>query len=45
MQISLHSTYHRGQIATRMRELGAEPAATDFILWVFLDKPAASWPA
>jgi uncharacterized damage-inducible protein DinB len=45
MQVPLHSTYHRGQIATRMRELGGEPAATDFILWVFLGKPAASWPA
>jgi len=45
LQIPLHSTYHRGQIATRMRDLGAEPAETDFILWVFIDKPAASWPA
>jgi uncharacterized damage-inducible protein DinB len=45
MQIPLHSSYHRGQIATRMRDLGAEPAATDFILWVFIDQPAASWPA
>ena len=25
-----HSTYHRGQIATMMRQLGAEPPATDF---------------
>ena len=41
LQIPLHSTYHRGQIAIRMRELGGEPAATDFILWVFIDKPAA----
>src|SRR2546425_205664 len=39
MQISLahlmqhlanHSTYHRGQIALMMRQLGAEPVATDF---------------
>lgn len=26
-----HSTYHRGQIATRMRETGIEPLITDFI--------------
>lgn len=45
LQVPFHSTYHRGQIATRMRDLGGEPAATDFILWVFLGKPAASWPA
>jgi len=25
-----HSTYHRGQVATMMRQLGAEPLATDF---------------
>jgi uncharacterized damage-inducible protein DinB len=31
-----HSTYHRGQVATMLRQLGAEPAATDFLL--FFDK-------
>jgi uncharacterized damage-inducible protein DinB len=25
-----HSTYHRGQIALMMRQLNAEPLATDF---------------
>jgi uncharacterized damage-inducible protein DinB len=25
-----HSTYHRGQVAPMMRQLGAEPVATDF---------------
>lgn len=25
-----HSTYHRGQVALMMRQLGAEPMATDF---------------
>jgi uncharacterized damage-inducible protein DinB len=25
-----HSTYHRGQVALTMRQLGAEPLATDF---------------
>jgi uncharacterized damage-inducible protein DinB len=29
-----HSLYHRGQIAMLLRRMGAEPAATDFILWV-----------
>ncbi|MBA0083480.1 MAG: hypothetical protein HRJ53_00635, partial [Acidobacteria bacterium Pan2503] len=31
-----HSTYHRGQIALMMRQLNAEPVATDF--HVFLTK-------
>jgi uncharacterized damage-inducible protein DinB len=25
-----HSTYHRGQIALMLRQLGSEPLATDF---------------
>jgi uncharacterized damage-inducible protein DinB len=28
-----HSTYHRGQVTTLLRQLGAEPVATDFVLW------------
>jgi uncharacterized damage-inducible protein DinB len=33
-----HSTYHRGQISLMMRQLGAEPVATDF--HVFLGERA-----
>lgn len=29
--LNLHSAYHRGQIAIKMRESGYEPAYTDFI--------------
>ena len=32
-QLFGHSWYHRGQIAARVRSLGAEPAVTDFIYW------------
>ncbi len=28
-----HSTYHRGQVTTLLRQLGAQPAATDFVVW------------
>jgi uncharacterized damage-inducible protein DinB len=31
-----HGTYHRGQIVTMLRQLGAEPLATDFIHFVRL---------
>jgi uncharacterized damage-inducible protein DinB len=31
-----HSTYHRGQVMTLLRQLGATPRATDFL--VFLDE-------
>jgi len=29
-----HSTYHRGQVSLMMRQLGAEPTATDFHLFL-----------
>jgi uncharacterized damage-inducible protein DinB len=28
-----HSTYHRGQVATMLRQLGAAPPPTDFIVF------------
>ena len=34
-----HSTYHRGQVTTMLRQLEAEPIATDFL--VFYDMRAA----
>jgi uncharacterized damage-inducible protein DinB len=43
LQVTLHSTYHRGQINTRFRELGGEPASVDFIVWIWLGKPKEDW--
>jgi len=43
LQVVFHGTYHRGQTATRIRELGGEPPLTDFIAWVWLGKPAPAW--
>lgn len=43
LQVASHSTYHRGQINTRFRELDGEPASVDFIVWVWLGKPHANW--
>lgn len=39
LQVASHSTYHRGQINTRFRELGGDPASVDFIVWVWMGKP------
>ncbi len=33
-QLFGHSWYHRGQVASLVRELGGEPAATDYVFWV-----------
>ncbi len=45
LQVTSHSTHHRGQVNTRLRELGGEPPLIDFIVWAWLGKPAAEWPA
>ena len=43
MQCAMHSHYHRGQNATRLRELGGEPPATDLIVWYWKNRPAPAW--
>ena len=30
-----HATYHRGQVASKLKRLGVEQPATDFIFWAF----------
>jgi uncharacterized damage-inducible protein DinB len=42
-QVLSHSTYHRGQIAVRIRELGGEPPPVDFLYWAWAGKPAPEW--
>lgn len=42
-QAAMHSHYHRGQNATRLRELGGAPPMTDFIAWLHKGQPAARW--
>jgi len=42
-QAAMHSHYHRGQNATRLRELGGVPPTTDFILCLHKGQPAARW--
>jgi uncharacterized damage-inducible protein DinB len=34
MQVILHSEHHRGQVAMRLRALGAKPPVLDYIVWV-----------
>jgi len=41
LHVALHGSYHRGQIATLLRQGGSEPVATDYIVFS-RDAPAAS---
>ena len=43
MQAAMHSQWHRGQNATRLRELGGEPPPLDLIVWMSNGRPAAAW--
>jgi len=45
LQVSAHSSYHRGQVCARLRELGFNPPMTDFIAWVWAHKPSPTWSA
>jgi uncharacterized damage-inducible protein DinB len=45
VQVTSHSTYHRGQINLCLRDLGAEPPLVDYIAWLWNGRPAAEWKA
>jgi uncharacterized damage-inducible protein DinB len=38
-QVINHAAYHRGQVAAKLKRLGVEPPATDFIFWAFEQIP------
>ena len=40
-QMAMHSQWHRGQNATRLRELGAQPPTVDLITWYWKGRPSA----
>src|SRR5271165_4743825 len=39
LQALTHSQHHRGQNASRMRQLGVTPPMTDFVVWYALGRP------
>jgi len=39
LQAITHCQHHRGQNASRMRQLGATPPMTDFVYWYALGRP------
>jgi uncharacterized damage-inducible protein DinB len=40
-QMAMHSQWHRGQNATRLRELAAQPPTVDLIAWYWKGRPSA----
>jgi uncharacterized damage-inducible protein DinB len=45
LQVASHSTYHRGQVNARLREVGGEPPIVDYIAWIWFGRPAPDWTA
>jgi uncharacterized damage-inducible protein DinB len=45
LQVASHSTYHRGQVNARLREVGGEPPLVDYIAWIWFGRPAPEWTA
>ena len=44
-QVTSHSTYHRGQVNARLRDVGGEPPLVDYIAWLWFGRPAPEWAA
>jgi uncharacterized damage-inducible protein DinB len=44
-QVASHSTYHRGQVNARLRELAVEPPLVDYIAWIWFERPDPVWTA
>ena len=42
-QVTSHSTYHRGQVNARLREVGGQPPLVDYIAWIWFGRPDAEW--
>jgi uncharacterized damage-inducible protein DinB len=43
LHLTMHSQYHRGQNATRLRALGTPAPSTDLCTWQREGRPAAMW--
>ncbi len=43
LQVVAHTTHHRGQVMTRLRELGGTPPLVDYVIWVWSGSSAAEW--
>ncbi|MBZ0112938.1 MAG: damage-inducible protein DinB [Thermoanaerobaculia bacterium] len=44
LQVALHSTHHRGQVTSKLRQLEGDPPNVDYIAWLWFERPAPLWP-
>jgi uncharacterized damage-inducible protein DinB len=43
VQVAMHAQHHRGQLMTRLKDHGGEPANVDYVIWLWQRRPAAVW--
>jgi len=43
LHVTSHGSHHRGQVNTRLHDLGTRPPYIDFIVWLCLGSPSAEW--
>ncbi len=44
-QLWAHTHYHRAQVNSLLRTLGAEPPLVDYIAWLWFQRPRPAWPS
>lgn len=43
LQVAMHTSHHRGQLAMMIRQHGGEPPLVDFIAWIWMGRPEPVW--
>lgn len=43
VQVAMHTQHHRGQLMTRLKDLGGEPKNVNWIIWLWKSRPEARW--
>lgn len=43
LQVAIHTSHHRGQLCTLIREHGGQPPLVDFVAWIWMGKPGPAW--
>lgn len=43
IHLAMHSQYHRGQIMTRLKQVGGQATDVDYIFWIWRGRPAVEW--
>jgi uncharacterized damage-inducible protein DinB len=42
-QVAMHTQHHRGQLMTRLKDLGGKPQNVDYIIWAWKHRPEGRW--